>query len=37
MYTHAGRFFHGLANVAFGNGRLAYINRSGRVVYGWKP
>ncbi len=36
-YVNAGRFFHGLANVRFRDGRLAYIDRKGRVVYQWKP
>ena len=36
MYAHAGRFFHGLGNVQFHDGRLAYIDRDGRVVFQWK-
>jgi hypothetical protein len=35
-YSHAGRFFHGLANVQFDDGRLAYIDRNGHKVYEWK-
>ena len=36
VYAHAGRFFHGRANVQFIDGTLAYIDRTGRVLYRWK-
>ena len=36
VYAHAGRFFHGRANVQFIDGTLAYIDRAGRVLYRWK-
>ncbi|MBL8173843.1 MAG: WG repeat-containing protein [Bryobacterales bacterium] len=36
MYVYAGRFFHGLANVQLRDGRAAYIDRGGRIVYRWK-
>jgi hypothetical protein len=36
VYLHAGRFFHGLANVQLKDRKLAYIDRTGRVVYRWK-
>ena len=36
QYGSAGRFFHGLGNVRLRDGRLAYIDRNGRMVYQWK-
>jgi hypothetical protein len=36
LYANSGRFFHGLGNVRRRDGRLAYIDRNGRVVYQWK-
>jgi hypothetical protein len=36
-YPYAGRFFHGRANVQLRDGGLAYIDRTGRIVYKWKP
>jgi hypothetical protein len=36
IYAHAAQFFHGLANVQLLDGRLAYIERTGHVVFQWK-
>ncbi len=32
-FTHAERFWHGLASVAFGAGRWGYVDKGGSVVW----